>query len=96
MLRAQNDRIVVKPHPNEVITPGGIILPEAHVTRPESGKVLSVGQLRAGSKFPVKVGDDVIYAKNAGWKLKDNGEDVLVLNIEDILGIILVDPSIAG
>jgi len=87
MLRAQNDRIVVKPNPTEIVTPGGIILPDVHVKRPESGKVLSVGKLSKGSKFPVAVGDDVIYAKNAGWKLRDNGEEVIVLNIEDVLGI---------
>ena len=50
-----------------------------------NGKILDSGEVRA---LDVKVGDTVLFGKYSGTEVKLNGEDVLVMREEDIMGVI--------
>lgn len=101
MLRPLADRVVVKALEGEEKTSGGIILPDTAKEKPQKGKVIAVGEgrvLKDGKRAPlsVKKGDTVIYAKYGGTEVKVNGDEVLVLREEDILGVLLEESKKRG
>ena len=49
------------------------------------GKVLEDGKLRP---LDVKVGDKVLFGKYSGQTVKVQGEELLVMREEDIMGVI--------
>ncbi len=88
------DRILVRRKNEETKTPGGIIIPESAKEKPLEGKVLSTGEGKEsldGTIRPlrVKAGDRILFGKYAGTELKFEGDDVLMVREEDILGLIL-------
>ncbi len=92
-IRPLHDRVIVKRFEEETTTAGGIVLPGSAAEKPSQGKVLSVGngkQLDNGTirALEVKVGDTVLFGKYSGNEVKVDGEDVIVMREEDILGII--------
>ena len=92
-IRPLHDRVIVKRFEEETTTAGGIVLPGSAAEKPSQGKVLSVGngkQLDNGTirALEVKVGDTVLFCKYSGNEVKVDGEDLIVMREEDILGII--------
>ncbi len=84
------DRLVVKPTEREEVTKGGIVLPDTAKEKPQEGKVLAVGPGRLSEDgkritMEVKVGDIVIYAKYGGTEIKDNGEELIILEEKQVL-----------
>jgi chaperonin GroES len=51
-----------------------------------NGKILEGGQVRP---LDVKIGDRVLFGKYSGQTVKINGEELLVMRVEDILAIVL-------
>ena len=89
-LRPLADRVVVKPIQREMVSKGGIVLPDTAKEKPQEGEVLAVGEGKLtdeGKRLPMdlKVGDIVIYSKYGGMELKLNDEDVIILRESDIL-----------
>ena len=92
-IRPLHDRVVVRRKEEETTTPGGIVLPGSATEKPVqgeviaagNGKILENGEVRA---LDVKVGDTVLFGKYSGTEVKLNGEDVLVMREEDIMGVI--------
>ena len=92
-IRPLHDRVVVRRKEEETTTPGGIVLPGSAAEKPVQGEVLAVGKgkiLENGDVRPldVKVGDTVLFGKYSGTEVKINGEEVLVMREEDIVGVI--------
>jgi chaperonin GroES len=93
-LRPLHDRILVKRHEEtEAKSQGGIIIPDTAKEKPQQAKVLAVGAGRItddGKVQPmdVKVGDQVIFSKYAGTEVKLDGEDLLIIREDDVLGIL--------
>ena len=92
-IRPLHDRVIVKRVEEETTTPGGIVLPGTAAEKPSQGMVLAVGNgklLDNGSVRPleVKVGDKVLFGKYAGNEVKVDGEDLIVMREEDIMGIL--------
>ena len=92
-LKPLSDRIIVKAITAEEKTPGGIVLPDTAKEKPQEGEVLAVGpgkQLDSGklALMDVKVGERVIYSKYGGTEVKLNGEELVVLRQDDVLGIV--------
>ncbi|MDY6942855.1 MAG: co-chaperone GroES [Pseudomonadota bacterium] len=92
-IRPLHDRVVVKRLEEERTSPGGIVIPDSAAEKPIRGEVLAVGngkRLENGEVLPldVKVGDSVLFAKYAGTEIKVEGEDVLVMREDDIMGVI--------
>ena len=86
------DRVVVKPIEQESKTKSGIIIPDTAKEKSQKGKVMAIGpgKFDDGKLMPltVKIGDTVLYKEYGGDEFKLDGEIVMILKEEDILGII--------
>ncbi len=87
------DRVIVRRLAEEEKTKGGIIIPDTAKEKPVEGEVLAVGNgkiLEDGKVVPleVKTGDKILFGKYAGTELKVDGEELLIMREEDILGVI--------
>lgn len=92
-IRPLHDRVIVKRVEEETTTAGGIVLPGSAAEKPSQGMVLAVGngkRLDNGTvrALEVKVGDKVLFGKYAGNEVKVDGEEVIVMREEDIMGIL--------
>jgi len=92
-IRPLHDRVIVKRVEEEKTTPGGIVLPGSAAEKPSQGVVLAVGNgkpLDNGTirALEVKVGDKVLFGKYAGSEVKVDGEEVIVMREEDIMGVL--------
>ena len=71
----------------------GIFIPDSAKEKPQEGEVVAVGAgkyLDNGNiiKPTVKAGDKVLFSKYAGTEVKIDGQDLLIMREDDILGII--------
>ena len=92
-IRPLHDRVIVRREEEEQKTSGGIVIPDTAKEKPVRGIVLAVGNgklLENGDirALGVKVGDKVLFGKYAGNEIKLEGEEVLFLREEDIMGVI--------
>ena len=92
-LRPLHDRVIVKRVEEERTSPGGIVIPDSATEKPIRGEVLAVGNgkiLDNGDQkaLDVKVGDTVLFGKYAGTEVKVDGEELLVMREEDIMGVL--------
>jgi len=87
------DRVLVQPLEQKESKKGGIIIPDTAKEKPQEGKVIAVGKGKTTDEgkvltMDVKAGDKVLYGKYSGTELKLDGEDVLIMHQDDILGIL--------
>ncbi len=92
-IRPLHDHLIVKRVAEENKTKGGIIIPDTAKEKPLEGKVVAVGNgkiLQDGKVRPldIKEGDTILFTKYAGTDIKVDGEDLLMLREEDVLGVI--------
>ena len=92
-IRPLHDRVIVKRLEEETTSTGGIVLPDSAQEKPSQGEILAVGNgkiLDNGDvrKLDVKVGDRVLFGKYAGNEVKVDGEDLIVMREEDIMGVV--------
>ena len=93
-IRPLHDRVIVKRLEEERKTASGIVIPDAAAEKPDQGQVLSVGPGKRDENgkhvtLDVKVGDRVLFGKYAGQAVKVDGEEVLVMREEDIMGVVV-------
>ena len=93
-IRPLHDRVVVRRKEEEQTTAGGILLPGAAAEKPNQGEIIAVGtgkpldngDVRAIS---VSVGDIVVFGQYSGSNtIKVEGEELLIMNESEILGVI--------
>ncbi len=94
--RPLHDRVVVQRIESDEKTTGGIIIPDTAKEKPMEGKVLAVGpgvRDDDGKLCPldVAVGDRVLFGKWSGTEVTLDGNDVMIMQESDIMGII--DPK---
>jgi len=93
-LKPLSDRVVVRRVDSESVTKGGIVIPDAAAEKADQGTVLAVGPGRRNKEtseliaLDVEVGDQVLFGKFSGQTVKVDGEELLILREEDILGVI--------
>ena len=92
-IRPLHDRVLVQRVKEEEKTKGGIIIPDTAKEKPIEGKVVAVGNgkiLENGNvrKLEVKKGDRVLFGKYSGTEVKVDGEELLILREEDIVGVV--------
>lgn len=92
-IRPLHDRIITKRSDPETRTASGIVIPDSAGEKPEQGEVLAVGPGKRDDKGErikpdVKKGDKVLFGKYSGQTVKLDGNEVLVLREEDILGVL--------
>src|SRR5204863_3676460 len=91
--RPLHDRVVVRRIDAEEKTAGGIIIPDTAKEKPQQGEVLAVGPGKrdeAGKLVPldVKTGDQILFGKWSGTEVKVDGEDLLIMKEDDIMGVV--------
>ena len=91
--RPLHDRVLVKRIEQDEKTAGGIIIPDTAKEKPMEGKIIAAGsgtRNENGKLTPldVKAGDRVLFGKWSGTEVKVDGEDLLIMQESDLLGII--------
>ncbi len=92
-IRPLHDRVIVKRLEEERKTASGIVIPDAAAEKPDQGQILAVGPGKRDENgkhvaLDVKVGDRILFGKYAGQTVKVDGEEVLVMREEDIMGVV--------
>lgn len=93
-LKPLGGKALIKPVKEEKMTKSGIVLPDTvEKDELEQGEVIAVGEgklLDNGTRVPmtVKVGDRVILKKYGPDKVKIDGEEYLIADEDDLVGIL--------
>ena len=92
-IRPLHDRVIVRRMEEERTSAGGIVIPDSATEKPMQGEVISVGNGKitdSGEVRPldVKAGDKILFGKYSGTEVKVDGEELLVMREEDIMGIV--------
>jgi chaperonin GroES len=93
-----HDRILVRRIEEAGTTRGGLIIPDSAKDKPQEGEVIAVGKGKTndeGKLFPLvlKEGDSILFGKYSGTEIKIDGEDLLIMKEEEVLGIISGTPN---
>jgi chaperonin GroES len=72
---------------------GGIIIPDSAKEKPQQGEIIATGGgkvLEDGKIAPldVKAGDKVLFGKYSGSEITVDGEELLILREDEILGVL--------
>ena len=92
-VRPLQDRVLVKRLDEDTEkTKGGLYIPDSAKEKPQQGKVIAVGKGRVSDEgkvtpLDVKAGDKVLFGKYSGSEIKVDGEELLIMREEDILGV---------
>ena len=91
--RPLHDRVAIKRFDAEEITATGIIIPGSAAEKPDMGEVIAVGSgkiLENGERRPLelKVKDKVVFGKYSGQAVKVDGDEILVMREEDVMGVV--------
>ncbi len=80
-------RVLVQRVEEESTTPSGIIIPDNAKEKPLMGIVKAISK-EVEEDGEIKVGDEIVFAKYSGTDINLEGEEYLVMNTDDILGIL--------
>src|SRR5258707_597319 len=87
-----HDRVVIRRIQETETVRGGIIIPDTAKEKPQEGVVIAVGtgKYEKGQTVPlaVKEGDRVLFGKYSGSEIKIDGEELLIMKEDEILGIL--------
>ncbi|HPF16232.1 MAG TPA: co-chaperone GroES [Thermotogota bacterium] len=84
-IKPLGDRALIKPITEEKRTEGGLVLPDTSKEKPQKAEVIAIGKLE---DVDLNVGDRIIFSKYAGTEIKIDGEDYILIDSGDILGLI--------
>jgi chaperonin GroES len=84
--RPLGERALVKTVEREETTASGIVLPDTAKEKPQMAEVIAVGETENGVK--VNQGDVIVFAKYSGTEIRLDNEDYLILDADDILGVV--------
>lgn len=87
-IKPLQDRVVVKMTEAEQTTQSGIILTGSAKEKPEVAEVLEVGPGKTDVSMEVAVGDKVLISKYSGTTVKLEGEEYIIVKMDDILAIV--------
>ncbi len=93
-VRPLHDRLIVERIEETEQMVGGIIIPDTAKEKPQQGKVIAVGKGKVkddGSltALDVKAGDKVLFGKYSGQEIKLDGDEVVIMREDEILGVLL-------
>jgi chaperonin GroES len=84
-LKPLGARALVKMVEGEEQTASGIVLPDTAREKPQTAEVVAVG---VSDEVEVSTGDVVVLAKYSGTEVKIEGEEHLIVDADDILGVV--------
>jgi chaperonin GroES len=96
-----HDRVILKRIDEGEQVRGGIIIPDSAKEKPQEGEVIAAGlgkYREDGTRQPLDVnpGDRVLFGKYSGSEIKVDGEDLLMMREDEILGVISRAGAAAG
>ena len=88
-----HDRVIVRRIEEGEQIRGGIIIPDSAKEKPQEGEVVAAGlgkYKEDGSRqaLDVKAGDRVLFGKYSSSEIKVDGEELLIMREDEILGVI--------
>ena len=88
-----HDRILVRRVEEAETTRGGIIIPDTAKDKPQEGEVIAVGKGKSNEEgkirpLDVKEGDRILFGKYSGTEIKIDGEELVIMREEEVLGIL--------
>lgn len=89
-----HDRVIVKRIEDTTNqTAGGLFIPDSAKEKPQEGEVIAAGAGKYKENgerqtLDVKAGDRVLFGKYSGSEIKIDGEELLIMREDEILGII--------
>src|SRR5213079_563374 len=100
-IRPLHDRVIVKRIEEGEQVRGGIIIPDSAKEKPQEGEVIAAGEGKYkedGTRQPldVKKGDRILFGKYTSAEIKIDGEDLLIMREDEVLGIITRAGAVAG
>lgn len=92
-LRPLRDRVVIKRIEAAETIRGGIIIPDTAKEKPDQGEIIAVGPGKkddSGKIMPMelKVGDKVLFGKYSATEVKIEGDELLIMREDDVLGVL--------
>jgi chaperonin GroES len=84
-LKPLGARALVKMIESDEQTVSGIVLPDTARKKPQTAEVVAVGD---SDEVKASIGDMVVLAKYSGTEVKVEGEEHLIVDAEDVLGIL--------
>src|SRR6187549_3445212 len=93
-IKPLHDRVIVRRlDETSNQTAGGLYIPETAKEKPQEGEVIAAGDGKYkedGSRqtLDVKAGDRILFGKYSGSEIKIDGEELLIMREDEILGII--------
>ena len=92
-IKPLGDKVILKRVEASDVTKGGIVLPDTAREKPKRGIVQAVGTGRLlddGSRgeMQVKKNDEVVFTSYAGTEIRVEGEEYLIMDESDILGVV--------
>ena len=92
-IRPLQDRVIVKRLEEEQKTAGGIIIPDTAKEKPQKGEIVAAGPGKKNEDgkvqpLDIKAGDKVLFSKYAGTEIKVEGDELLIMREDDIMGVI--------
>ena len=93
-IRPLYDRIVVKRVEAEAEkTHGGLYIPDSAKEKPQEGEVVAVGKGKRGENgridpLDVQAGDRILFGKYSGSEVKIDGEELIIMREDEVLGIL--------
>jgi|SRR4051794_19870375 chaperonin GroES len=88
-----HDRVLVRRIEEGETVRGGIIIPDTAKEKPQEGEVIAVGKGKSNEEgkvrpLDVKSGDRILFGKYSGTEIKIDGEELLIMREEEVLGIL--------
>ena len=87
-IKPLQDRVVLKMTEAEETTKSGIILTGSAKEKPEIAEVLAVGEGKKDVTMTVEKGDKVLIQKYSGTNVKVDGEEYIIVKMDDILAVV--------
>ena len=92
-VRPLHDRVLIRRIEEAEQAVGGIIIPDTAKEKPLQAEVIAVGSgrvLESGKKVALTLqpGDKVLIGKWSGTEVKIDGEELLILKEDEVLGIL--------
>ncbi|KAE9451645.1 hypothetical protein C3L33_16422, partial [Rhododendron williamsianum] len=94
LLKPLGFRVLVKVNPAKEQTVGGILLPSSVQSKPQGGEVVAVGDDELDRPYKIDrsvTGTQVVFSNYSGTEVEFNGSDYLILDEEEIIGILETD-----
>jgi len=91
--RPLHDRVLVRRMDEDEKSAGGIIIPDTAKEKPSQGEIIATGTGARNDKgeivpLDVKKGDQILFGKWSGTEVKLDGEDLLIMNESDVMGVL--------